>query len=129
MASALAAVSGSSIPNTVARVSRSQSPVGVSAKRCTLSASTFHTARSSASSAKPRRSSDALRVEHPDDVVVAGDEEPARAVEPRRGIREKPDVDVTVRADDRELGHAAVEVEAEPGGFDVPVDQNFPNCS
>ena len=56
----------------------------------------------------------ALRVEHPHDVVVGGDEEPAGRVEPRAGIGEEPHVDVPVRADDRQVGDAAVEVEAEP---------------
>ena len=62
-----------------------------------------------------------LRVEHPHDVVVGRDEEPAGRVEPRRGIGEEPHVDVPVRAHDRQLGDAAVQVEAELRGLDVPV--------
>jgi len=63
-----------------------------------------------------------VRVEHPHDVVVGRDEEPAGRVEPRRGIGEKPHVDVPVRAHDRQLGDAAIQVEAELGdGLDVPV--------
>ena len=64
----------------------------------------------------------ALRVEHANDVVVGGDEEPAGRVEPSRGIGEESHVDVPVRADDRQVGDLAVQVEAEPRRrFDVTV--------
>jgi len=63
----------------------------------------------------------ALRVEHPPDVVVGCDEETAGRVESCRGVGEEPHVDVPVRADDRQLGNALVEVEAECRGLDVAV--------
>jgi hypothetical protein len=53
--------------------------------------------------------------------VVGADEEPAGWVEPYRGVDEESDVDVPVRADDRQLGDVAVELEAETGRFDVAV--------
>ena len=62
-----------------------------------------------------------LRVQHPNDVVVGRDEQPAGRVEPRRGIGEEPHVDVPVRADERQLRDAAVQVEAELRRVDVPV--------
>ena len=63
----------------------------------------------------------ALRVEHPHDVVVGADEEPAGRVEPCRGVGEEAHVDVPVRADDRQLGDVVVELEAEAGRFDVAI--------
>ena len=63
----------------------------------------------------------ALRVEHPHDVVVGGDEEAARRVEPCGGIGEEPHVDVPVRAHDRQVGDAAVQVDADLGALDVAV--------
>ena len=53
--------------------------------------------------------------------MVGADEEPAGRVEPRRGVGEESHVDVPVRADDRQLGDVAVELEAEPGRLDVAI--------
>ena len=65
----------------------------------------------------------ALRVEHPHDVMVGRDEEPPGRLEPRGRIGEQSNVDVPVRADDRELGDAAVELETDVrGAVDVAVD-------
>ena len=64
---------------------------------------------------------DALRVEHPQDVVVGRDEELPGGVEPRSRVGEEPQVDVPVRADDREVGDAAVQVEADRRRLDVAV--------
>ena len=63
----------------------------------------------------------ALRIEHPHDVVIGGDEEAARRVEPRGGIGEEPHVDVPVRAHDRQVGDAAIQVDADRGALDVAV--------
>ena len=68
-----------------------------------------------------RLNSHALRVEHPDDVVVARDEEAAGRIESRAGTGEEPRVDVAVRADERKLGNLAVEIVPEPAALDVAV--------
>ena len=63
----------------------------------------------------------ALRIEHPHDVVVGADEEPAGRVEPCRGVGEEAHVDVPVRADDRQFGDVVVELGAEARRFDVAI--------
>jgi len=64
---------------------------------------------------------DALRVEHPHDVVVGRDEEAAGRLEPGGRVGEEPHVDVAVRADDRQLRDLPVQLEAEAGSLDVAV--------
>ena len=63
----------------------------------------------------------ALRVEHPPDVVVVGDEEGAGSAEPRRRVGEERDVDVPVRADDRQVRDLPVQLEPEGRRLDVAV--------
>ena len=63
----------------------------------------------------------ALRVEHPHDVVVGGDEETARRIEPCGGVSEEPHVDVPVGTHDRQVGDAAVQVDADRRALDVTV--------
>jgi hypothetical protein len=53
--------------------------------------------------------------------MVGADEEPTRRIEPRILLREELDGDVPVRADDRKIGDAAIELETERAGLDVPV--------
>ena len=63
----------------------------------------------------------ALRVEHPHDVVIGGDEELAGRREPGLRGGEEPDIDVAVRADDRQVGDLAVQIEAEARRLEVAV--------